>query len=309
MSTSSYPFGSESYTADTRVTQADLVTTQNFAQKQSELLAALKLDYQTRFGTDSAPSSSLLGSGVWNHYGTLGNDVLVGTAISDFMFGFSGRDNISGGKGNDFIYPGGGGAFGDGGEGVDTLVFEKALSSYTINPQSYPKSGGVIYLSIITKDLSLPVEVSTFDSIERLQFSDTHIALDVNSTQNAGSVYMLYKAAFNRAPDAGGMGFWLAQKDNGKNIITDLAQGFVNSDEFIGKYGTNPTNASYVDKLYQNVLGRAGDAGGVAYWNQQLDAGNVSKAAVLVAFATLPEGASIVAPLIANGIAYTEWVG
>jgi hypothetical protein len=120
---------------------------------------------------------------------------------------------------------------------------------------------------------------------------------------------MLYKAAFNRVPDASGMGYWLAQKDGGSNIVTNIAQGFVNAPEFVAKYGTNPSNASYVDKLYQNVLGRQGEAGGVAYWNQQLDAGNISKAAVLVQFATLAEGAANVASLIANGISYTEYLG
>jgi hypothetical protein len=120
---------------------------------------------------------------------------------------------------------------------------------------------------------------------------------------------MLYKAAFNRAPDASGMGYWLAQKDNGSNIVTNIAQGFVNAPEFVAKYGSNPSNASYIDKLYQNVLGRNGEAGGVAYWNQELDAGRISKAAALVQFATLAEGAANVASLIANGIGYTEYLG
>jgi hypothetical protein len=155
----------------------------------------------------------------------------------------------------------------------------------------------------------LPLEVSVFSSIERLEFTDINLALDIKPSENAGSVYMLYKAAFNRAPDDGGMGYWLAQKDSGANIVTSIAQGFVNSAEFIGKYGANPTNASYVNNLYQNVLGRAGEAGGVAYWTAEMDAGRVSKAQALVQFATLPEGAGIVAPLIANGIQYQEWVG
>ena len=47
----------------------------------------------------------------------------------------------------------------------------------------------------------------------------------------------------------------------------------------------------------------------MAYWNQQLDVGNISKAAVLAQFATLTEGAANVASLIANGISYTEFVG
>jgi hypothetical protein len=149
----------------------------------------------------------------------------------------------------------------------------------------------------------------TFIDIRRLQFTDTNVALDIGPSQNAGSVYMLYKAAFNRPSDAGGMGYWISLKDGGADIVTSIAQGFVNSAEFIGKYGSNPTNASYISNLYQNVLGRAGEAGGVAYWTGEMNAGRVSKAQALVQFATLPEGAGIVAPLIANGIQYQEWVG
>ncbi len=46
----------------------------------------------------------------------------------------------------------------------------------------------------------------------------------------------------------------------------------------------------------------------VAYWNQELNAGRITKAAVLEAFATLLEGASLVAADIAHGIAYQQWV-
>ena len=148
----------------------------------------------------------------------------------------------------------------------------------------------------------------TLTNIERLKFSDANIALDIAPSQNAGSVYMLYKAAFNRPSDTSGMGYWIFLKDGGANIVTNIAQGFVNSAEFIAKYGANPSNSSYVNNLYQNVLGRAGESGGVAYWTGEMDAGRVNKAQALVQFATLAEGAALVAPLIANGITYTEWM-
>jgi hypothetical protein len=185
--------------------------------------------------------------------------------------------------------------------GAEVFAYHGVSTQYTINLNAVGDT-------VLSKAASSPIS-DTFYGICRLKFTDTNLALDVGPTENAGSVYMLYKAAFNRAPDAGGMGYWLAQKDSGKDIVTNLAQGFVNSPEFIAKYGSNPSNASYVDKLYQNVLGRAGESGGVAYWNGELDAGRISKAAVLVQFATLPEGAANVASLIANGISYTEYVG
>lgn len=149
----------------------------------------------------------------------------------------------------------------------------------------------------------------TLANIQRLHFGDSvGLALDIGPTQTAGSVYMLYQATFNRKPDAAGLGYWINAVDKGADITKDVAALFVTSKEFVAKYGANPTNASYVDNLYQNVLHRPGEAGGVAYWNQELNAGRVTKAAVLEAFATLPEGASLVAADIASGIAYTQWV-
>ncbi|MBU3587837.1 DUF4214 domain-containing protein [Polynucleobacter sp. 31A-FELB] len=220
----------------------------------------------------------------------LSNDHLIGGSF--LITGTNDNDRLIGTQTNRVI---------DGLSGIDTVVYTVPLAQADI----FTTGNHQTNVMSVTRSSS----GDTLTNIERLAFSDINVALDIGPSQNAGSVYMLYKAAFNRAPDEGGMGYWLAQKDGGANIVTDIAQGFVNSGEFTAKYGANPTNASYVDKLYLNVLGRAGEAEGVAYWNQQLDAGNISKAAVLVQFATLAEGASLVADLIANGIAYEEWVG
>jgi len=226
-----------------------------------------------------------------NITGSNGNDVITGNGLNNVINGAGGNDTI------------------DGGGGFDTLIYSGTAASYLITVASSGKA--TIQDKVAARD-----GTDAVSNIGRLQFSsaDTttgvnRIALDIAPTDNAGSVYMLYKAAFNRAPDSSGMGYWLAQKDGGKNIVTDLAQGFVASKEFTDKYGTDPKNASYVDKLYQNVLDRPGESGGVTYWNQELDAGRISKAAVLVQFATLAEGATKVASLIANGIPYTEYVG
>jgi len=206
------------------------------------------------------------------------------------------------GSGNDVIYSQQNfGSSINGGLGLNTVNYFGALSS---NASVNISGNAATVLSG-----SSTYKADDLISIERLQFSDTNIALDISPTQTAGSVYMLYQATFNRKPDAAGLGYWINAVDKGANIIKDVASFFVTSPEFVAKYGSNPSNASYVDNLYQNVLHRGGEAGGVAYWNQELNAGRITKAAVLEAFATLPEGASLVAADIAHGIAYTQWVG
>ena len=186
-----------------------------------------------------------------------------------------------------------------GGSGLNVGVYETASSGFVISLNS-----SIAHITNSQYGIS-----DTLTNISRLQFTDTMVALDNGPTQTAGSVYMLYQATFNRTPDAPGLGYWINAVDKGANIITNVAASFIQSPEFVAKYGSNPSNASYVDNLYQNVLHRAGESGGIAYWNQQLNSGAVTKAYVLEQFATLPEGAANVAPTIAHGIAYTQWVG
>ena len=192
----------------------------------------------------------------------------------------------------------------DGGLGSNTSVYSDKAQNYSVNSLG----GGSFEVKHTVLNVAPKID-DTLVNIQRLQFTDTNIALDIAPNQTAGSVYMLYQATFNRTPDAAGLGYWIAQVDKGANIITNVAASFVLSPEFVAKYGSNPSNASYVDNLYQNVLHRAGESGGVAYWNQQLNTGAATKAFVLEQFATLAEGAALVAPTIAHGIAYTQWVG
>ena len=146
-------------------------------------------------------------------------------------------------------------------------------------------------------------------NIERLKFTDTNIALDISKDQTAGSSYMLYKAAFNREPDTPGLGFWINKMDGGMSFNT-VAQNFVNSAEFKTAYGgSNPSVNTLVTKLYNNVLTRNPDGGGLAFWQEKLSTGGWTTANVLGYFATSNENVANVTSLIANGIPYTEWVG
>jgi len=216
----------------------------------------------------------------------------TGNSLNNTLTGNSGNNALNGGAGNDTI---------DGGAGIDIAVYTGIATSHTITITATS--------STVADKTANQDGADTLTNIERLQFTDTMVALDNGPTQTAGAVYMLYQATFNRTPDVAGLGYWINAVDKGANIITNVASFFVTSSEFVAKYGANPTNASYVDNLYQNVLHRAGDAGGITYWNTQLNSGAVTKAYVLEQFATLAEGAANVAPTIAHGIAYTQWVG
>jgi hypothetical protein len=180
----------------------------------------------------------------------------------------------------------------DGGAGVDTVVFSGARAAYSISKMD----AGFSVLSSAGTD--------TLSNVERLQFSDSAVALDVNG--NGGQVYRLYQAAFNRTPDAGGLGFWIKAMDSGATLES-IAAEFIKSDESKAMYGTNPGNADFVDKLYHNVLHRAGDPGGFDFWVGQLDAHNGTQAQILAAFGESPENQAALIGSIGNGFTYTPY--
>jgi hypothetical protein len=124
----------------------------------------------------------------------------------------------------------------------------------------------------------------TLVNIERLVFTDGTLAFDTDGI--AGQAYRIYKAAFNRTPDNDGLKFWIGELDKGMSLL-QAASGFVGSAEFNSAYGGATNNLGIVQKFYQNVLGREGEAGGVSYWTGELDSGSKSTAQVLAIFQLL----------------------
>ncbi len=82
----------------------------------------------------------------------------------------------------------------------------------------------------------------------------------------------------------------------------DLANSFLNSSEFQARYGNNLTNNAFVSQIYTNVLGRAPDASGLAYWTGNLDTGTSSRAVTLAAISESPENVARTAGSVASGL-------
>jgi hypothetical protein len=122
---------------------------------------------------------------------------------------------------------------------------------------------------------------------EGASFSNGRCEIPYDTAVAAASIERLYLAAFDRQPDAEGAAYWLARYTTGEACLTDLAHRFTVSPEFAARYG-NLDDAAFVDRFYQDVLGRAPDADGAAYWRQQLAAGT-SRGALLVLFAESAE--------------------
>ncbi|TXM66449.1 DUF4214 domain-containing protein [Methylobacterium sp. WL12] len=128
----------------------------------------------------------------------------------------------------------------DGGAGLDTLIVSGLRASGTVTIQS-----------AISSTVTVGSNQISLINVERVAFADGTIALDIQG--NAGQVYRLYKAAFDRAPDIGGLSAPVRAVDNGVSLHDD-AVTFLSSPEFALRYGSAPTDQDFVAAMYKNVL-------------------------------------------------------
>jgi len=158
----------------------------------------------------------------------------------------------------------------------------------------------VAELTLDTTTTTQSIE-GTLVNIERLQFSDVTVALDINSS--AGQAYRIYQAAFYRTPDSAGLKYWIGLMDAGVTLSA-VSSAFIASAEFQRLYGPKPTNELFITKLYDNVLHRAPDPGGYAYWLGLMNTGGVDKTSALINFSESNENQAGVIGVIQNGIDY-----
>jgi hypothetical protein len=182
----------------------------------------------------------------------------------------------------------------DGAGGLDTIVYRGAYGAYHV---AHGAAG-------FTVSKSTAATADTLVNVERLKFDDATIALDIGGV--GGQAYRIYQAAFDRAPDSVGLGFWIAAMDHGTSLSA-VAQGFVDSKEFKDLYGAAPSNADIVGKFYEHVLHRAPEKAGYDFWVSVLDQHQARTVDVLVAISESAENQAGLAPVIGNGFAYTPY--
>ena len=77
------------------------------------------------------------------------------------------------------------------------------------------------------------------------------------------SIRDLYLKALGREPEPDGLTYWIGRIRAGTRL-TDVGAFFYGSAEYIQRKGGTPEG--FVDGLYQDLLGRPGDASGIAFW-------------------------------------------
>lgn len=219
---------------------------------------------------DSLFKTAIAGDGTVKLLGNDAANLLVAGHGNGSFYGYGGNDIVVSGSGSNYI---------DGGTGINTLVESGAMGQWQL---ARATSGSWTLTGSNGK-------VDTFVDVQRIHFDDHVLALDIDA--NAGGAFRLYGAALDRAPDVQGLSYWVNQLDQGQSLKS-VAESFMGSSEFTGRFGANLDSKSFVANLYEYALNRTADAGGLQYWSQALDVHAMDRADLLIQFSNSVENTS-----------------
>ncbi|EHM01669.1 5'-nucleotidase protein [Acetobacteraceae bacterium AT-5844] len=141
------------------------------------------------------------------------------------------------------------------------------------------------------------------------QFASSAEAGDVRDAAAAGGLMVvnyeallvgrLYDVVLDRDADVAGFTYWT----DGEKAASDIAEGMLASDEYLNGGNGALDDAGFVAGLYQDALGRAGEAEGLAFWSSQLAAG-MSRGEVVGRFITSAEGDAALGQLADHGLVF-----
>jgi len=226
-----------------------------------------------------------LGNFVENLQLTGGSAALAGSgnSLSNEITGNEGDNVLAGLGGDDKI---------DGGAGIDTAVYSGTRSQYTITKTA---------TGFTVNGTQTQEGTDTLTNVERLQFSDGHLALDLSG--NAGEVAKILGAVFGvgSVTNQQYVGIGLHYTDMGMSYA-DLMQLAINA-----ALGANASNhAAVVNLLYTNVIGVAPDTATLNYFKGLLDDGTYTTASLGILAADISYNTTHInlTGLAATGLAY-----
>ena len=189
-------------------------------------------------------------------------------AIVPVKIGTPADDLLSGGPGNDTL---------NGGAGIDTVLYAAPRANFSITKAA----GGYLVVDQVGLNGS-----DSIANVEKIKFSDGTVSLDYNDVVQA-----LYVAYFGRAADTGGLANFQSQLSQlgaprefsalsaayGSNPgIHNLIDSFSASDESKALYSGD--TKSFIKSIYNNILNRGPDQGGLDFWAGAVDRGELSRA-------------------------------
>lgn len=191
---------------------------------------------QIKFSDGTVDTRTLLQPAGKSVTGTSGNDQLYGSAGSDLLNGSAGNDLLLGMGGDDLLF---------GGDGVDTARLLVNLQDAVITSAA---AG--------SWSVSDRYGMATLGSVERLQFADRTLALDLGADQAAGQAALLVGAVVGRelVADQALVGSVLSVFDSGLTM-QQACDMVVGADWF--PLFSGGTDAGFAAMIFRNLFGTA----------------------------------------------------
>ena len=92
----------------------------------------------------------------------------------------------------------------------------------------------------------------------------------VSSVNVENFVKRFYQEVLNRTADSGGLTYWMDKLITGLLPASEIANGFINSQEFLNR---TLDNEAFVNVLYSAFFNRTADSGGLSTWLNELSGG------------------------------------
>ncbi|WP_458098518.1 DUF4214 domain-containing protein [Roseomonas sp. WA12] len=230
---------------------------------------------------------------------TEGPDSILGSNDADLLFGLGGADTIKGGAGNDQIYGHAGNDILYDGQGSDLIV---GGIGWDVGSSGDIGRHGASFSFNAAESIVVRMQngdVDRYKQVEIIQYADGRMVFDLSDP--AAQVVRLYQAGLGRQADQTGLNHWISGIEDGAPL-SNLANGFLTSQEFASRYGSNLSTPDFVERLYVNALGRASDAQGKANWVDWINKGTISRADALVGFSESVENRANTAGIVQKGI-------
>ncbi|ABF61900.1 Hypothetical protein yeeJ (plasmid) [Ruegeria sp. TM1040] len=209
------------------------------------------------------------GSGAQNIVLGADDDHLNGGDGDDTIGSEGGDDRLFGDAGNDTLFGGPGANVMHGGLGMDTIIYAANRDRFEISIEK----GQVIVTSLDGPSLQ-----DTIINAELIRFTDTDLSIDASSSAFSESdltIATLFTTVLGRQADLAGYQFWTNVADT-KLDLASIAMFMLRSEENTQTEGQAFDTLSLeaqIDRLYQEILGRAPDDAGAAFWNAAAEAG------------------------------------
>ena len=192
------------------------------------------------------------------------DDVLAGGGGNDIVGSAGGNDQLDGGSGDDIVVGGIGNDTLGGGSGDDALQGGRSnRGDWHFTVDTAGKLAGAHEMAVFAPGTTEAVTMGELD------LAQADLAFLNAPTAQLADLGLLYGAILGRAPDLPGINYWAKEG----LPASQAAALMLASAEWATNGGQALTDTAFVQRVYEQALGRTADAAGLAFWVDKLDAG------------------------------------